>query len=274
MKLRSWLALFACSAFVVTCGGSPSVDDEKGGGKDDDDSAEGADGGADDDGRPGGGGDSDGLVGEDDDPPDGCEPVTCEERGKDCGPMADGCGEVIECGECDDGAICGLLERNVCTAVDEETLCVPLTKNQACRGIECGSEGDGCGGTYDCGECPEGEECGLLRASKCDAPPEGGETGCETEITSCEEAGVECGQTGNGCGGLLDCNAEGGGCAEGEICGAGGPQQCGTFGCEPLEPEDACADSCGIVSNGCGVEVDGVAICMIGRGQHAGRCDR
>jgi hypothetical protein len=95
-----------------------------------------------------------------------------------------------------------------------------------------------------------------LRPSKCDAPPGGADTGCETEITSCAEADVECGQIGNGCGGLLDCDEETGGCGAGEVCGAAGPQLCGSIACEPLDPADACGDSCGIVSNGCGVEVD------------------
>lgn len=259
MKLRSWVSLFVCSAIVASCGSNPTVggNDGKGGKDDDDDSAEGADGGADDDNGGGPGGGDGTIVGDDEDQGGGCEPVSCASEGKDCGFMADGCGEVIDCGNCDDGAECGILERNVCTTIDEDTLCVPLSKNEACRGIECGAEGDGCGGTYECGECPEGEQCGLVEPSQCDAPAGGGMDGCETEITSCEEAGVECGQTGNGCGGLLDCDAETGGCSNGEICGAGGPQQCGTFACEPLEPVDACDGACGIVSNGCGVEVDG-----------------
>jgi hypothetical protein len=253
MNLNRLLSVLVCS-LLVSCGGSPSVgDDGPGAGDDDSDDADGGPNAGNDDDPNGIGGDD--VIG-DDEGPIGCKPKTCDELGKDCGPVSDGCGDVIECGTCNEDAACGILERNVCTTIDEETLCVPLPKEDACDGIECGREGDGCGGTYNCGTCPDGQQCGLLEASQCAAQPSGGDEGCEAEITSCADLNLQCGQTGNGCGGLIDCDAESGGCAEGEICGGGGPQQCGSFDCVPLDPEDACDGSCGIVSNGCGVEVD------------------
>src|SRR5690606_33199243 len=52
--------------------------------------------------------------------------------------------------------------------------------------------------------------------------------------------------------------AETGGCGEGEVCGVGGANECGVPpACEPIAADVACADKCGIVSNGCGEEVDG-----------------
>ncbi len=185
----------------------------------------------------------------DDDP---CEPKDCEELGYDCGPAEDGCGGLIQCGECDAGARCGILEHNVCTALN--TICKPASKAVACEDKECGVTGDGCGGVVDCGACDSGEACGLTETHVCGKVPVNDDDDCTSLIDSCDEAGVECGKTGNGCGGTLDC----GKCPSGEFCGILEAGQCDPPpACEPWTTEQACEGRCGVVSNGCGEEVDG-----------------
>jgi hypothetical protein len=96
--------------------------------------------------------------------------------------------------------------------------CVPAT----CAGLdrECGRTSDGCGGTLDCGTCPEGHDCS---AGLCRAP-------CVP--TTCEAAGRDCGRIPDGCGATLQC----GSCAGSLVCGAGGtPNLC-------AEPPDPCAE--------------------------------
>ena len=42
---------------------------------------------------------------------------------------------------------------------EEPPICIPL--NDPCAGRQCGSQGDGCGKIYDCGDCPSEEYCDL-----------------------------------------------------------------------------------------------------------------
>jgi len=115
----------------------------------------------------------------------------------------------------------------------------------ASAGAACGLIGDGCGGSLDCGGCPESQYCGGGGASKC-----GGDI-C-TPATC--EAGSSCGKIGDGCGGSLDC----GSCASG-FCGGGGPNRCGdgsypdggSATCTPRTCAEANA-GCGPVADGCG----------------------
>jgi hypothetical protein len=83
-----------------------------------------------------------------------CPPQSCAALGAQCGPQADGCGGIIQCGDCPPGQTCGAGGPNKCGA----TPCVPLTCTQA--NAECGVIGDGCGNTIDCGPCPTGKSCG------------------------------------------------------------------------------------------------------------------
>ncbi|HTV22381.1 MAG TPA: hypothetical protein VMG12_27020, partial [Polyangiaceae bacterium] len=185
----------------------------------------------------------------------GCERLTCERLDQPCGVMPDGCGGTIDCGVCADGAACGVVKPSTCTVLSD--LCVPATAAEACAGKQCGVEGDGCGGTLDCGSCSADEVCGSLRAFQCGAAATGSDTECPARIESCVEAGAECGLVGNGCGGTIDC----GGCGGGQLCGVDEPQKCGAAPvCEPLAAADACAGKCGFVSNGCGVDVAGGVI--------------
>jgi hypothetical protein len=79
---------------------------------------------------------------------------------------------------------------------------------------ECGLVGDGCGDVNDCGECPEGQICGLDEPYKCGTP--------ECTPITCDDAGAQCGEIGNGCGGTLDC----GDCKSGQVCGATWANRC------------------------------------------------
>ncbi len=72
----------------------------------------------------------------DDDAP--CTPWTCSQAGAVCGVITDGCGGMLDCGEC----------------TPEDTTCVPRTC--ALANATCGSSDDGCGGTLDCGTCDGG----------------------------------------------------------------------------------------------------------------------
>ncbi|HVZ33877.1 MAG TPA: hypothetical protein VG963_15730, partial [Polyangiaceae bacterium] len=181
----------------------------------------------------------------------GCEPATCDQLGKNCGQVADGCGGVVDCGSCADGQVCSLVQPNVCAAPSE--LCKPVGADVACAGKHCGVEGDGCGGTIDCGSCPSGQICGLSQPFQCAVPANAG----ACSVTSCSAQGAECGVIADGCGGTIDC----GSCASGQICGVNEPWKCGAPAvCQPLDPQTACANKCGLVSNGCGTEVSGGVI--------------
>src|SRR5690606_15282016 len=107
----------------------------------------------------------------------------------------------------------------LCTTVDgvpNRCLgCQPI----ACEDVdaECGAIGDGCGGTVDCGVCPEGLVCGAESPNRCGKGPT-----CTPR--SCAAAGAECGTIGDGCGGTVDC----GDCPAGQVCGFETPFLCGT----------------------------------------------
>jgi hypothetical protein len=176
-----------------------------------------------------------------------CQPTTCEALGKNCGQVADDCGGLLDCGTCADGSSCGIVTANVCTVLED--LCVPALPSDVCAGKECGAEGDGCGGTVSCGTCPDGEACGIGQAFQCGTVLTGDDNNCPALITDCAVAGVECGLTGNGCGGTLNCGT----CPDGETCGLGGPGICGAPPtCDPADAADVCVDQCGHVSDNCG----------------------
>ena len=243
------IALAALSAsFASACGGGPSVSTK-------DKDRQGGSGGDAGEGGEGAGGTT--IV-----PPDECKPKTCEELEKNCGAVADGCGDIVQCGDCDGGHVCGFVTPNVCSTDDDiDDICQKISRDDACDGKQCGVEGDGCGGTYDCGECGRDETCGIEEAFQCGTTPDGGDDDCPAKVPSCADVDAECGIIGNGCGGTIDCEMETGGCDNGQVCGLGGPQKCGDIPtCTPIPAATACAGKCGIVSNGCGVEVNGGVI--------------
>ncbi len=256
MKLFRFIPVIAITGWLAACGGGADVTDDP---NDLDGSGGSAGAGADGNGTGSNGSGTGGSLdsGDGGSGSNSCEPKTCKELKKDCGPVADGCGDVVDCGECGSGEECGLEEANKCTTIAD--LCQPQSKEEACAGKECGVEGDGCGDTYDCGTCGDGEACGAEAPFQCGTAIVTGPDDCPAKIESCASVGAECGVIGNGCGGTLDCEAELGGCTDGMFCGLGGPQKCGDTldTCQPADPAVACAGKCGLVSNGCGAEVDG-----------------
>ncbi|HEY3497854.1 MAG TPA: hypothetical protein VGK73_24315, partial [Polyangiaceae bacterium] len=146
----------------------------------------------------------------------------------------------------------------------------PTCTPQACPAYPaCGTQGNGCGGTQQCG-CPSDEACiagecqpqgcvpttceaegvtcanisdGCGRVLPCDCP------GCDR--LGCEDAGAECGLIGDGCGGEVDC----GPCEMGQVCTRVGGQANRCFGCEPRTCGDADAE-CGYIGDGCGGAID------------------
>lgn len=100
--------------------------------------------------------------------------------------------------------------------------------------------------TNNCGAC--GVSCGAGAAcvnSACQAAPP--PPMC-TPVT-CAAVGKNCGQIGDGCGGIIAC----GSCQVGLICGAGGTANvCGAPTCIPKTSASFPGLNCGVVANGCG----------------------
>jgi hypothetical protein len=96
--------------------------------------------------------------------------------------------------------------------------CTPLTCQQ--QHIGCGPSGDGCGAQIACGSCPGKETCGGGGVyGQCGYPDAGSCT-----PRTCAELGYDCGDNGDGCGGVIHC----GSCTAPQICGGGGkPSVCG-----------------------------------------------
>src|SRR5262249_53791608 len=89
--------------------------------------------------------------------------------------------------------------------------CVPLTCNPT-NGRYCGTVGDGCGGTLDCGACTAPATCaGLGAANVC------GDPNCKKITCNPAGGGQYCGTIGDGCGGTLNCPTT---CPGGLACGA------------------------------------------------------
>jgi hypothetical protein len=77
----------------------------------------------------------------------GCTPITTCPGGLDCGDIDDGCGSILNCGDCTPPETCGGDNPgtpNVCG-------CTPTTC--AAQGTNCGTISDGCFSTLDCGNC-------------------------------------------------------------------------------------------------------------------------
>jgi hypothetical protein len=148
-----------------------------------------------------------------------------------CGTIEDACsGDIVACGNCPRGEIC---VSNVCES------CVPKT----CAELEwqCGTGGDGCGGTLDCGTCPAYDEQGEATSMQCY------EHGCCVP-RACPDGA--CGEIADGCGGTVQCGV----CPD---TSSGMPQVCGLVSanvCTPCTPR-TCDDLgwlCGTGDDGCG----------------------
>jgi hypothetical protein len=80
--------------------------------------------------------------------------ITCDDVGADCGPISNGCGDIVQCGDCTPPDFCGGGGPNKCGG----NTCTPQTCGGA--GATCGPIGDGCGNVLDCGTCSLPETCG------------------------------------------------------------------------------------------------------------------
>jgi hypothetical protein len=214
-----------------------------------------------------------------------CDEKTCDDLGATCGYRADGCGGLLDCGQCGAPDTCG----GGGTPNECGHSC-PLTTCGA-QGANCGVIADGCGGQLDCGDCtspaicggggtknvcgtpactprscasvgatcgPISDGCGsTVNCGTCSGTQTCGGGGtpnvCGTGSCSpktCMSEGAECGFVGDGCGGTVSC----GSCPSGQICGAGGPNVCGG-GCIARDCSDANA-TCGFIGDGCGGVLD------------------
>jgi hypothetical protein len=183
-----------------------------------------------------------------------CIPKTCAQQSAQCGPVGDGCGNIIQCGNCPSGKACvgGMCQGNNC-----------MPKDCAAQSFMCGMQGDGCGNIIQCGNCPAGQTCGGGGTpGKCG-------NGICTPMTC--PAGWMCGQVGDGCGNIINC----GSCPPGQICGGGGvPGQCWQPSCMPKN----CAQqgfNCGNATDGCGNTINCgtcTGTCICGGGGMANVC--
>jgi hypothetical protein len=166
-----------------------------------------------------------------------CEPRNCFNQGFNCGQQGDGCGDIIDCGGCDGGGICG---GNGQAGVCSPPPCLSLTCMD--QNIGCGPAGDGCGNTLNCGGCDGGDSCGGGGT-----PGQCGSGGvCQPE--SCKSQGLSCGPAGDGCGNTINC----GGCDAGQTCGGGGMAGgCGAPSCTPSTCQQY-GYNCGETGDGCG----------------------
>jgi hypothetical protein len=84
-----------------------------------------------------------------------CEPQDCVDVGATCGQVADGCGGLISCGDCEEPDTCG--GGGVPYECGNDG-CIGTTCEA--QEAECGYIPDGCGGSLNCGECTPPDTCG------------------------------------------------------------------------------------------------------------------
>ena len=96
-----------------------------------------------------------------------CRPITCAAAKASCGPVADGCGGMLDCGSCMAPQSCGWgFGPSTCGVPTDGGAC--HRQNCASVGANCGPIGDGCGGLIDsCGTCPGTQVCGRGGRSRC-----------------------------------------------------------------------------------------------------------
>jgi hypothetical protein len=117
------------------------------------------------------------------DVPDACVPITCQSLGASCGPIPNGCGEVLDCGNCMGYETCG---GGPDGGVANHCGCTPLTSGAACQiaGKTCGTitRFNGCGEMSDF-------TCGVACAA---------DGGCQAETNAelCTRSKYICGMLG------------------------------------------------------------------------------
>jgi hypothetical protein len=156
-----------------------------------------------------------------------CVPtVTCASSGRNCGPLTDDCGNILDCGTCQ--------SPNTCGGGGTDGVC-GCTVTTTCDG-RCGDVPDNCGTTIDCGGCQAPHTCGGGGTLN--------ECGC-TVTTTCDG---KCGDVVTNCGTTLSC---GNTCQPPNTCGGGGtPNVCG------CTVTTTCVDRCGNIPTNCDVIID------------------
>lgn len=203
-----------------------------------------------------------------------CTPKTCEELGYTCGPNADGCGGIVDCGTCSGTDYCGGGGYSKCGngalgADGGAATCKPKTCADY-PSATCGQQSNGCGGvTASCGSCKSPEFCGGGGPSQCGTGPAGDAGLCKPKTCADYAAGT-CGAQSDGCGALTaNCTT----CKSPEFCG-GNPLKPDTCGgnnsldggstgktCTPKTCADFPAGTCGIQGDGCGGKTPACTTC-------------
>ncbi|HEX7596953.1 MAG TPA: carboxypeptidase-like regulatory domain-containing protein, partial [Polyangia bacterium] len=159
-------------------------------------------------------------------PTAGCTANLCTvATGQYCGDIGDGCGGTVHC-----GTTCSTTnwtcQNNQCKA-GPAAGCVPVSCTPAGGGRYCGTIGDGCGNSKDCGS-----DCSAAGSGwQCDNTKKtcvGGPTCVKTTCNNSSGVQQYCGDIGDGCGGTVSCPAT---CStSGVTCGAVSPHVCETCG--------------------------------------------
>ncbi len=264
LPLHFW-ACVGLSLSLAACSGAAS-----GGG---DDAGENSGGGG--NGRPsqgsnaangngnGNGADPDGGLSQGGDDGGGTGSVQCKLAcaDDDCGEfVSDDCGGHLVCtSTCGDGKICGVMRRDKCD-FPAPVSCVPKTAAEVCPG-KCGSVEDGCSDVVVCSSQNGGLTCGDNQYCQGAGCVDSGSCTPKSAATVCAN---KCGVVSNGCSDVYFCSDQNGGlsCGVGKKCDESGGQTDNTCvalppsSCVPQEPASACNGKCGIVSDGCGDQID------------------
>ena len=199
---------------------------------------------------------------------DNCK-KTCDPG--ECGPVADGCGDIIKCGGCKAPETCG--GSGVPSHCGEpEPTEVPPCEPKTCAdlGASCGLEADGCGAVLDCWGSDAIKVGGQSHCSDPAAVCVAGE--CKN-LSSCKaltcadypNANGQCGPVSDGCGSTIDCGFT---CATGQVCGVEEAGKCGSASCKPKTCAEALAGKaegfCGYLEDGCGGQIANCATTCTG----------
>ncbi len=169
----------------------------------------------------------------------------------DCGQVPTGCDTFLDCAGCGSGLICGLSAPNKCDA-PPPVACTPKLPGEVCTG-KCGAVSDGCSNVIICDGSNGGVTCGANQACQ--------DSTCTDTISpcvpqKCSDKKHECGQDGDGCGGVLSC----GDCETGKVCNFASTgntcQMPPPPACTPVGIATACTGTCGKVGDGCGGTYD------------------
>lgn len=167
--------------------------------------------------------------------------VTCQSAQAQCGQVFRPDAGALDCGSCSAlGTVC-LAGKCIVDGVPKT--CAQL-------GLNCGPASDGLGGILACGTCVSPLSCGGGGQAGVCGVCDGGSCATMDVPKTCAQLGDNCGLTGDGLGGLLDCGT----CTSPMSCGGGGvPNRCG--GCDTCTHALSCAQqgfNCGTAGDGVG----------------------